>query len=99
MFSLTKKYYSKKNFIVPRLMLNEACNKIYTKEHRASRSNNKHMNPDNKTFTYKSVWVNKTTYMRAQERIDAQFMNEFGFTEDEFYLMLGYEIHVEEKNM
>jgi len=57
------------------------------------------MAPDGKSITYKSSWHNKGTYLKAQKRLDEMFQKTYGFTEDEFYLILGYEISVDEKNL
>jgi hypothetical protein len=99
MYSIVKRYYSKKNLLVPRFMFNETCNAVYTKEHRVARNHNKSAAPDNKKVEYRSVWIAKSSYTRAQKRVDEIVQSYYGYTEDEFYLMLGYDILVEEKEM
>ena len=99
MYSIVKRYYSKKGLLVPRFMYNETCNAIYTKEHRVARNFSKQSSPDNRKIEYRSVWIAKNSYTKAQKRIDEIIQTNYGFTEDEFYLMLGYDITVEEKEM
>lgn len=99
MYSIVKRYYSKKNHLVPRFIYNETCNAIYSREHRAARSYSKHTSPDNRKIEYRSIWIAKSSYTKAQKRIDEIVQANYGYTEDEFYLMLGYDITVEEKEM